>query len=183
MKAGGPFTLAISGRNRIVCTNVLIGEVWICSGQSNMERHLGLQQGQKPIDNWEQEVRDANYPRIRQFYVVKTISYTPKSTEQGGWSVCTPDTVTDFTAVGYFFGRDLYQARRVPIGLIHSSWGGTPAEAWTSEPALRAMPDFAAPLAQLRQLVADPAGAAREAQSRLDAWYAGKDSGANADPP
>jgi sialate O-acetylesterase len=183
MPAGGPHPLTISGRNRLVFTNVLVGEVWVCSGQSNMERQLGLRAGQQPITGWEQEVTEARHPEIRQFYVVQKTSLTPQSIAAGTWSVCSPETVKDFTAIGYFFGRDLHQARGVPVGLIHSSWGGTPAEAWTSEAALRALPDFAGPLAEIQRLITDPAGAQRETQARQNAWYQAKDPGSAANPP
>ena len=177
LKAGGPYTLTISGKNKIVCTNVLVGEVWICSGQSNMERQLGLRNGQKPIADWETEVINAKYPAIRQFYVPQVKSFTPLQTARGSWAVCSPETVTNFTAVGYFFGRDLYRARHVPIGLIHSSWGGTAAEAWVSEVTISQLPDFASALAQLKQLVANPAEARRATRALQDAWYAKVDPG------
>jgi sialate O-acetylesterase len=183
LKAGGPHTLTISGRNKIVLTNILVGEVWICSGQSNMERQLGPRAGQQPITNWEQEVAAANYPEIRHFGVAQTKAFAPIQTVQGSWAVCSSETVSNFTAVGYFFGRDLYQARHVPIGLIHSSWGGTPAEAWTSEAALNTLPDFAEPLAHVKRLVADPAQGRRETQARQDEWYRAKDPGTTANPP
>ena len=146
-----PQTLTVSGDTTSVITNVLVGEVWVASGQSNMERQLGLRPGQQPIADWEHEVAEANYPEIRQFYVPQTKSFTPQTTVKGDWSVCSPETVINFTAVGYFFARDLFAARHVPIGIIHSSWGGTPAEAWTSEAALQKLPDFAEPLAQLKK--------------------------------
>ena len=183
LKAGGPRILTISGRNKIVLTNILAGEVWLCSGQSNMERQLGLRAGQQPIADWKQEVAAANYPEIRHFGVTQTKAFTPAQTVKGSWTVCSPETVTKFTAIGYFFGRDLYQARQVPIGLIHSSWGGTPAEAWTSEAALRPLRDFAEPLAEIKRLVADPALAQRETQARQDEWYRAKDPGSVANPP
>jgi len=113
-----------------------------------MERQLGLREGQKPIVNWEQEVAAANYPQIRQFYVPQKSALSPAASVDGKWVVCSPKTAADFTAVGYFFGRDLFQARHAPVGLIHSSWGGTPAESWTSLEALRKIPDFAGPVAQ-----------------------------------
>jgi sialate O-acetylesterase len=180
MQAGGPFTLTISGKNKINFQNVLIGEVWLCSGQSNMERHLGLQPGQKPILNWEQEVRDATHPEIRQFYVVKKTAFNPESTVSGGWGVCSPETVKDFTAVGYFFGRDLHQTLHVPIGLVHSSWGGTPAEAWTSEAGLKTLPEFDGALADFAGMKADPARAERAYETRLEAWYGANDPGSAA---
>ena len=177
-----PHTLTISGKNKIVLTNILVGEVWICSGQSNMERQLGLRDGQKPITDWQKEAADAKYPEIRQFYVPQTRAFAPAQTVPGSWAVCSPETVTNFTAVGYFFGRDLYQARHVPIGLIHSSWGGTVAEAWISEAALNRLPDFANGLAEMKHLAADPAGVQRETQVQQDAWYARVDPGTKASP-
>ena len=156
LKAGGPFTLTISGKNRIVLTDILVGEVWVAGGQSNMERQLGLRVGQQPIDDWEKEVAAANHPQIRHFGVAQEKSLTPLATVKGQWNVCTPETVKDFTAVGYFFGRDLQRARHVPVGIIHSSWGGTPAEAWTSEAGLRPLPDFADTPEQIKTLIADP---------------------------
>ena len=157
-----PQTLTVAGDTTSAITNVLVGEVWVASGQSNMERQLGLRGGQKPIADWECEVAAANYPQIRQFYVPQTKSSTPQATVKCNWTVCSPETVKDFTAVGYFFARDLFIARHVPIGIIHSSWGGTPAEARTSEAALQKLPDFAESLAQLKKLAADPELARRE---------------------
>jgi sialate O-acetylesterase len=183
LKAGGPFSMTISGKNRIVLNNVLVGEVWVCSGQSNMERHLGLQPGQKPIVNWEQEVKDALYPEIRQFYVEQRLAFSPERNAKGGWSICSPEKVKDFTAIGYFFGRDLYKARHVPVGLIHSSWGGTPAEAWTSATGLRALPGFEATLAELQRSISDPEGARRDFEARLENWFHANDPGSAAPQP
>ena len=172
-----PQTLTVAGDTTSAITNVLVGEVWVASGQSNMERQLGLRPGQKPIVDWEREVAAANCPEIRQFYVPQTKSLTPQTTVQGNWTVCSPETVKDFTAVGYFFARDLFAARHVPIGIIHSSWGGTPAEAWTSEAALQKLPDFAEPLAQLKKFAADPELARRETMEKQEPWYQKVDPG------
>ena len=177
MQAGGPFTLTMSGKNEIVLRDVLIGEVWVCGGQSNMERQLGPRVGQQPITNWEQEVAAARYPQIRHFGVAQTKSFTPLAAVQGAWQVCTPETVKDFTAVGYFFGRDLHLARHVPVGLIHSSWGGTPAEAWTSEAGLQSLPEFAELPQQLALLTRDPESARRREEARLETWFAAHDAG------
>ena len=177
LSTGEPRSLTVTGKNKIIITDLLVGEVWIASGQSNMERQLGLRAGQKPITGWETEVAAANYPAIRHFGVAQAKALAPQQTVQGAWSVCTPETVKDFTAVGYFFARDLHVARRVPIGLIHSSWGGTPAEAWTSEATLQQLPDFAEPLAALKKLAADPDLARREAQAKQEAWYQKVDPG------
>jgi sialate O-acetylesterase len=182
LKAGGPFTLTISGTNKVVVADVLVGEVWICGGQSNMERQLGPRVGQQPIFNWEKEAAAANYPQIRHFGVAQEKSLTPREALAGKaqWVVATPETVKDFTAVGYFFGRDLHRARHVPIGLIHSSWGGTPAEAWTSEAGLRVLPDFADVGAEIKTLIADPAAARRAYEAKLEIWFAAHDAGSAA---
>jgi sialate O-acetylesterase len=136
LKAGGPFTLTIKGTNTITFNNILVGEVWVCSGQSNMEW---------PLINAKagaETVAQANFPEIRLFTVQKNTSTTPLDDVRGKWVVTTPDSVGQFSAVGYFFGRELYQRLKVPIGLIHTSWGGTPAEAWTSIEALAAVPEL-----------------------------------------
>ncbi len=177
LKTGGPFTLTISGKNKIVLSDILVGEVWIAGGQSNMERQLGLRAGQQPIDNWEKEVAAATHPQIRHFGVEQEKSLTPLATVKGAWAVCSPETVKDFTAVGYFFGRDLERARHVPIGIIHSSWGGTPAEAWTSEAGLRALPEFADVGAEIKTLIADPEAARRAYEAKLEIWFAANDTG------
>jgi sialate O-acetylesterase len=177
MKAGGPFTLTVSGKNDVVLHDVLVGEVWLCSGQSNMERQLGPRVGQQPIHDWQKEAAAADYPHIRHFGVAQGKSLTPVQTVRGRWDVATPETVKEFTAVGYFFARDLHLARHVPVGLIHSSWGGTPAEAWTSRAGLGQLPDFAEPLQQLDLLMADPEAARRQHQARLEAWFAANDPG------
>ncbi len=177
LKSGGPYTLTIAGTNKIVLGDILVGEVWVAGGQSNMERQLGPRVGQQPIDNWEKEVAAADHPRIRHFGVAQEKSLTPLATVKGQWNVCTPEAVKDFTAVGYFFARDLEKARHVPVGIIHASWGGTPAEAWTSEAGLRRLPDFADTPEQLKTLIADPAAARRRYEAQLETWFLAHDSG------
>ena len=133
LKPGGPYSMTI---NNITITDIMVGEVWVCSGQSNMERQLGLRRGQQPIVNWEQEVKEADYPAIRSYYV--PLKYSADSLEDihGKWTVCSPATVQDFSAVGYFFARALYQKIKRPIGILFSAYGGTPAEHWTTRAAL-----------------------------------------------
>ena len=151
-----PQTLTISGTNTLTINDVLVGEVWICSGQSNMERELGPWPGQKLIDNYEQERAEATHPLIRHFKVGKRVAAEPQAELPGGnWVVCSPETVNGFTAVGYFFGRDLSQALNVPVGLIHSSWGGTPAESWTRQEALENSPELHGILDTQAKAVAD----------------------------
>lgn len=142
MKADpNPASMTISGAtNAVTLTNLLVGEVWICSGQSNMERQLGPRSGQQPLVNWEAEAASANQPLLRHFLVKQTISTNPLSEVSGSWQLCTPQTVTNFTAVGYYFGRDLQKDLKVPVGLLHVSWGGTPAETWTRWEAMETNP-------------------------------------------
>lgn len=160
--------------------DVLVGEVWLCGGQSNMERQIGLRGGQKPIVNWEAEAAAATHPLIRQLYVRQTRALAPQETFTASWSVCSPETVVDFTAVGYFFARDLHAATGVPIGIIHSSWGGTPAEAWTSREGLADFPEFRATLDLLAQSAANADENRRLFMERLEAWFREFDPGSNA---
>ncbi len=147
LPAGGPYTLTITGddmagNDTVQINDVLVGEVWLCSGQSNMERQLGPRPPQPEVVNWQQEVADANHPEIRQYYVTQTKSDEPAATVQGSWAVCSPQTAANFSAVGYFFARDLQQTLNVPVGIIHSSWGGTPIKGWTSREGMQADPDL-----------------------------------------
>lgn len=183
LPAGGPHTLAIAGQNRVELSDVLIGEVWVCGGQSNMERHLGLQQWQKPIVNWEAEVAAADFPRIRHFGVDRRMALDPQTDVGGRWLVCSPETAPQFTAVGFFFGRALHLARGTPIGLIHSSWGGTPAESWTSPEGIKNIPEFADVAARLDRIRQDPAAAQATFEQTLARWFETNDPGSAADAP
>ena len=135
LKAGGPFTMIILGTNKIEISNVLIGDVWVLSGQSNMERQLGLRRGQKPIVNWVEEAAFANFPQIRQFYVNKNSTKNPVEDVNSKWVICDPQTVIDFSAVGFFFAREIHMNLSVPIGLLFSSVGGTSIDKWTPREA------------------------------------------------
>ncbi|MBM3335926.1 sialate O-acetylesterase, partial [Candidatus Sumerlaeota bacterium] len=138
MKAGGPEIMTISGKNTITLKDILIGEVWVCSGQSNMQWALSQ------TDEAEKHIAAATNPKIRLYYVARTRSDSPLSETSGTWELCTPKTVPGFSAVAYFFGRELQKAIKAPVGVIHSSWGGSPAEAWTKESVLAANPQFKA---------------------------------------
>lgn len=132
--AGGPYQLTIKGKNEIHLEDILVGEVWVCSGQSNMEMPIA---GWGKINQYEQEIAAADYPQIRHFKVPNTVSATPASDIPGGaWKICNPGNAGDFTATGYFFARALYQALKIPVGLVNTSWGGTHSETWTSKAAL-----------------------------------------------
>lgn len=146
---GGPFMVDISDGESVKLNDVLIGEVWLCSGQSNMEMPLA---GWGKINNYEQEIAAADYPQIRLLQGEKVtanhILQNAKVTN-GGWQPCTPQYVAEFSSVAYFYAREIYKKTKVPIGLIHTSWGGTIAEAWTSAETLKKMPYFAKEVAEL----------------------------------
>ena len=136
-KAGGPFELTITGKNKIVITNVLVGEVWICSGQSNMEFQMYKTMNSKA------EIEDSNYPMIRHFGVAQDLSGSPKEDLKAGkWAVSNKENVGDFTAVGYFFAKKIYAELKIPIGIINTSWGGTCVETWTSREAFEKSEEF-----------------------------------------
>jgi sialate O-acetylesterase len=139
--AGGPYTLVINAGKTVFIYGVMIGEVWLCSGQSNMEMPLKGWEDQ-PILNSDAAIASANFPNIRFFQVERASSEVPLDDCVGQWTMSTPETAAEFSAVGFFFGRELFQKLNVPIGLIHSSWGGTPSEAWTSPEAFKDIPDF-----------------------------------------
>ena len=126
LKAGGPHTITIKGDNQIVIKDVLVGEVWLCSGQSNMEFTLVA------ASTWEAEKSRADIPKLRMFKVKRQVSDEPAADVTGSWLVCTPENAAKFSAVGYFMGRDLHAATGVPVGIINSTKGGTWAQAWVS---------------------------------------------------
>jgi sialate O-acetylesterase len=136
LQAGGPDVLTVAGKNQIQLQNVLVGEVWICSGQSNMEWPL------RRSFAADQAIAKSGNPVIRLFTVQKLKANEPTNNVQGRWLLCGPDTVPGFSAVAYFFGKDLQAALGVPVGLVHTSWGGSPAEAWMSQNVLEANPDY-----------------------------------------
>jgi len=123
--AGGPYSLRILGSSNVELKNVMLGEVWICSGQSNMEWSANSK-----IINGDEEVAKANHPNIRIFHVQKIGAEYPQQTCNATWTVCTPETMRSTSAIGYFFARELQQKLNVPVGIIVSAWGGTPAEVW-----------------------------------------------------
>ena len=167
-KAGGPLTITVKGRNTLTLTNVLVGEVWIASGQSNMEWPL------RAAFEPETEIAASANPMLRLFTVPKTKADQPMDNVVGAWVESAPSTVPTFSAVGYYFGRDLQKALKVPVGIIHTSWGGSPAEVWMSEKALAANKDYQRdildpyPVAHKKYLDAVVAWDKRRAQAEKD---------------
>lgn len=156
-EAGGPYRIIVDAGEKITLDDVMIGEVWLCSGQSNMEMPLA---GWGRVENSEAEIADANHPNIRLFQVEKTSTFRPVSALKvmgNSWLECSPATIPEFSATAYFFAVNLSKIlNNIPIGLIHSSWGGTAVEAWTSGPSLALTPDFADYVEQLKQVPTDP---------------------------
>lgn len=150
MPAGGPFQLTVKGKNTVSLSNILIGEVWICSGQSNMAWSV------RNSNDPETEISHANYPQIRHFKVPNTIAAEPQEDiGDAAWKICAPETVGDFTAVGYFFARDLMKEINVPIGLINTSWGGTHVETWISKEAFKESDEFSTMIASMGRINLD----------------------------
>ena len=144
LKSGGPFTMTIAGGKGsapLTINDVLVGEVWLGSGQSNMVFNVS-NNGHRPYGllDEKQEIAAANYPQVRMFTVADTKSLTPQTDVKGEWKVCSPSTVADFSAIGYLFARDLNQALKVPVGVILSAYGASTAEAWVPREALAADP-------------------------------------------
>ena len=130
-------TLTVAGKNTIKLENILIGEVWVCSGQSNMIFRLppDPKWNLKGVFNYKSEIEAANYPNIRYFNVEAKVAEKPQDDCTGSWSLCSPKTVGRFSATAYFFAQKIHEETGFPIGLIRAAWGGTPAEAWTGKEA------------------------------------------------
>jgi sialate O-acetylesterase len=136
-KAGGPFELTITGKNKVVIKDVLVGEVWICSGQSNMEFQM------YKLPDFETQKNQADYPMIRQFGVAQDLSgITKEDLKAGKWTASNKENIRDFTAAGFFFAKKLYAELKIPIGIINTSWGGTCVETWTSRQAFEKSDEF-----------------------------------------
>ncbi len=134
-----PSTLTIKGKNEIKLDNVLVGEVWICSGQSNMEWHV------RQCANPQEEIANANYPKIRLFDVPgHTVHPLPQREGKGEWKVCSPSTISNFSATGYYFGRRIHKELNIPVGLVGSNWGGTRIEPWTTLEGFKSVPELSA---------------------------------------
>ena len=160
--AGGPYTVKITGRETVELHNVLVGDVWLCTGQSNMLVSL------REAKNGDDEVKAANYPQIRFFSVFGHATYNHTGVIGGSWKPVTPDAAARVSAVGYYFAREVQKDINIPIGLIVDAIGGTPAESWTSAAALRPLKDFDIPLDMVDSLAA---AKAPEYGYYIQHWY------------
>ena len=171
LKAGDTLEMSVKGTNAIKIHNILVGEVWVCSGQSNMEMPVkGWPERKHIILNSEKEVRAADYFKIRLFTVEKNVSREPLERCRGSWQVCTPETVAGFSATAYFFGREIHQKLNIPVGLIQSSWGNTPVEAWASKESLESDENFAPILSRFESAVEKYPQAKEKWLKRVDQW-------------
>ncbi|HRJ71556.1 MAG TPA: sialate O-acetylesterase [Terrimicrobiaceae bacterium] len=161
-----PETLSVKANNTVQVRDILVGDVWLCSGQSNMAWPV------KASRNFAEESAAANYPQIRCFRVETKTLPQPSETASGHWETCSPATVGAFTGVGYFFARDLHQALQIPIGVIDASYGGTPVEAWMSGDALRSNPEFSAVFQRWSDAMAAYPERAKRFEPELAAWKA-----------
>ncbi len=170
MEAGGPYELTIrSARETVTVRNVAVGDIWVCSGQSNMAWKLAL------TANGAEEVLQTDRPMIRLFRAANSVAGRPQEDVAGHWAVSSPAAVNEgegFSAVGYLFGRDLHETMGVPIGLIHSAWGGTPVEAWMPRKAFEPDRDLQALVAQWDAAVGDAAARLDDYLAKLDQWRA-----------
>lgn len=161
-KAGGPYTVTIQAGETRVLEDILLGEVWICSGQSNMEWPLAR------TDSAELEISLSDFPDIRLFTVERKIAVHPEVDLSGTWTKCSPETTPNFSAVAYFFGRYLHKELDVPVGLVNTSWGGTPSESWTSRETIALFGDFDRQLEELYGTTDEEMEEARIEQLRIE---------------
>lgn len=169
--AGGPYTLTFDDGRKRVLENVMAGEVWFCSGQSNMEMPV---KGWGKVLNWEQEVAAADHPLVRLFQVDRAVAHKPQTEvplgHTQGWAVCSPQMVEEFSAAAYFFARDLSQRLGIAVGVVNSSWGGTPAESWVSFEQLKNVTGFEQQLQRIQATGFDDEKINALYQSDRDEW-------------
>jgi sialate O-acetylesterase len=167
-----PIEVTVAGKNTITLHDVLVGDVWVCSGQSNMEFQLGGGKwGFGGAHNADEEIPKASHPSLRLFIVQKKIALSPEKDCKGEWMVSSPETAPKFSAVGYFFGKEILENQKVPVGMIGTYWGGTPAEAWTSIEGLKSQPELSAYAGSIEKIQADlPAALKQYKETTLPKW-------------
>ncbi len=178
-KAGGPHTLTFSDGEELTLSNVMAGEVWLGSGQSNMEMPVA---GWGKVLNYEEEIRNANYPSIRLFQVKRETDVQKRDRfnlayDMGGWQECSPQTVPEFSALCYFFALRLWEELKVPVGVIDDNWGGTPCEAWVSADALGAVTGFKDQVERMRALGFNRQAIQEDNDARTTAWLQAVEKG------
>jgi sialate O-acetylesterase len=179
LPSGGPYDMTVAGKNNLTVHNVAIGEVWVCAGESNMEFKTVAAR------NSQEEMADADLPMTRVFTVSHTAAGQPASDCQGSWVVCDPDSVKDFSAIAFFFARELNRGMRTPFGIIQATWGPSPAQAWTPRKTLESEPALSGILDHYSKAVAAYPQALTDYQTRLDQWHTagGYASGPKPVPP
>lgn len=173
-KAGGPYTITFTGANTITVNNVLLGEVWLASGQSNMEFFIGKTSNGSytGVINHDEVMQDAEHPDIRTIDVPNKVADEPQYEFKAEWKMCTAKTIDTFSAVAYFFAREINKATGYPVGIINATWGGTPAESWTKKELLESDADLNAILVRYQKQVADFPQANEKYRADLTAWRA-----------
>ena len=166
MSAGGPYTLWVTGENALELTNILFGEVWVCSGQSNMQWSV------RASKDSEAEIAAGNYPNIRLFYVPRVPAGLLQKDVEADWYETTPETITNFSAVAYYFGRKLYKNLDVPIGLINTSWGGTRIEPWTPLVGFTSVPTLETISKEIEEAHTNYREQLPEKMKEVEAWIA-----------
>ena len=163
-EAGGPFRLEVRGTNTIAVEDVLVGDVWVASGQSNMD--WSVRRSRNP----DEEIAQANFPGIRLFKVARNVADEPLEDVEGAWQPCSPKSVEHFSAVGYYFARHLHRKLGHPVGVIQTAWGGTPAQAWVSRPHLESDPALTPALEQWQQVLAEYPERQKEHLAEVARW-------------
>jgi len=163
LTAGGPFEMTVKGKNSIVIKNILVGDVWVCGGQSNMEWPLSRSR------NWAVDKNNAENANIRLFYVPKDMSMKPlENTKEAQWQLCNQETAGSFSAIGYYFGKNLVNELNIPVGLINSNWGGTDIETWTSLETMYADKDYIAAIDKIKSM--DLEQVQKDAELKIKQW-------------
>lgn len=171
IQAGGPYTISFRGSTAITVNNVLLGEVWLASGQSNMEFYMDKGEGWRTgVINYPEEIAQANYPGIRMIEVPNTVADTPRHDFEGSWKICTPADAGSFSAVAYYFARKVHQETGFPVGIINATWGGTPAESWTRKEVLQH--DFTSILTRYQKVCDEYPENYKKFQAKLETWKA-----------
>lgn len=183
-KAGGPYTLTVKGSNRIDIKDILFGEVWLASGQSNMEFFIGKTSSSSytGVINHDEVIKDTEHPNIRQIDVPNKVADTPLHDFKGVWKACTAKTIDSFSAVAYFFAREIEKATGYPVGIINATWGGTPAESWTKKEVLEADADLSPILARYQKQVEVFPVENEKYRAALEKWRADTSKGKGAAP-